>query len=411
MKFLFLCMVWIGGAFWIGQAQASVAEDAVSQAKHFVKKGWYTDAARELEAATSNPSGRSSFEVHAMLSKVHYALGDAHKANQFADRAIELGTDPALISELKRFSRFLKENFGTLHLQSPYPGMQSTLTVESAFPILDPEIAAFYTGIQEKWTNKTPLPLTIGFPVGNYLINGMQVEVKAGKESTLRLSMDALGASGLSALQVSRIEFSLGPGLFVSGRASNLRPALDAQFSISQPFGPWIMGAQFDYSFRSFSVAGEGLYSDPFTYTAGLRFGREFLIGGPLALRPSIGYRYGFVPGIPLSCESSDPADPFAGPYLCRDPAKADGTPDVKVHAVGRTHLPFAELSLDYRHAGRTTAMGLGVKLIAEMASGQIAQSATARVQASGEDIDYTTEDYRFSGASMRMLLNFSFAF
>jgi hypothetical protein len=96
---------------------------------------------------------------------------------------------------------------------------------------------------------------------------------------------------------------------------------------------------------------------------------------------------------------------------LCRDPVKADGTADVKVYAVGRTHLPFAELSLDYRHAGRTTAMGLGVKLIAERASGRIAQSATARVRASGEEVEYTTEDFRFTGASMRMLLNFSFAF
>jgi len=406
MRFLILFI-----ALWSGLAQATVADDAINQAKHFVKKGWYSDAVRELETAISDPSGRSSFEVHAMLSKVHYALGDAGKAKKFAERGIELGTDPALVAELKRFQRFISENFGTLHLLSPYPGMQSPLTVESAFPILDPEIASFYKAIQDRWANKTPLPLTIAFPVGSYQINGIAVEVKAGKESTLRMSMEALGASGLSALQVSRIEFSVGPGLLASTRASNLRPALDAQFSISQPVGPWIFGAQFDYSFRSFSVEGEGLVSDPFTYTAGLRFGREFLIGGPLAFRPSFGYRYGFVPGIPLACESSDPQDPFVGPYSCRDPSQSDGTPDVKVYAVGRAHLPFAELSLDYRHAGRTTAMGLGVKLIAEKITGRIDETAIATVAASGEKIKYVTDDTRFSGASIRMLVNFSFAF
>jgi hypothetical protein len=406
MRILFLLF-----AVWGGLAQATVAEDAISQAKHFVKNGWHSDAVRELEAATKDPTGRSSFEVHAMLSKVHYALGDARKAQQYATRAIELGTNPASIQELERFSRFLKENFGLLHLKPPYPGMKSTLIVESAFPILDPEIAQFYEAIRKQWTTKTALPLSIGFPVGTYNINGMTIEVKAGKEATLHMNMDTLGASGLSALQVSRIEFSLGPAMLASKRAANLRPSLDAQFSISQPIGPWILGAQFDYSFRSFSVEGEGIVADPFAYTAGLRFGREFLIGGPLAFRPSLGYRYGLLPGIPLACESSDPLDPFAGPYVCRSPENADGVPDVKVYAIGRVHLPFAELSVDYRHSGRTTAMGMGVKLILGQALGKIAQTATATVQASGEQIDYTTADNRFSGTNIRMLANFSFAF
>jgi hypothetical protein len=117
------------------------------------------------------------------------------------------------------------------------------------------------------------------------------------------------------------------------------------------------------------------------------------------------------LPGIPLACESSDPLDPFAGPYVCRSPENADGVPDVKVYAIGRVHLPFAELSVDYRHSGRTTAMGMGVKLILGQALGKIAQTATATVQASGEQIDYTTADNRFSGTNIRMLANFSFAF
>jgi hypothetical protein len=55
--------------------------------------------------------------------------------------------------------------------------------------------------------------------------------------------------------------------------------------------------------------------------------------------------------------------------------------------------------------------MGLGVKLIVDQATGKIAQTATATVQASGEEIEYTTDDNRFSGTSVRMLANFSFAF
>jgi hypothetical protein len=404
-------LVMLIAALLCGAAQAAEADDAVSQARHFIKKGWHTDAVRDLESAIGTPSGRASFEVHSLLSQVYYSLRDAQKAQAFAERAIALGTDPAQVAEMERFAKFLKENFGLLHIESPYPGMHSALTVESAFPILDPDVAAFFESLRTEWREKTALPLSIGFPVGNYRVNGLLVEVKAGKESTLTMTMKSLGASGLSALQVSRVELSIGPGVITSSRTQNLRPSLDVQLSISQPIGAWIVGAQFDYSVRSFSVEGEGLVADPLSYTAGLRFGREFLIGGPLALRPSLGYRYGYIPGIALACESSDPLDPFKGPYTCRNPDKADGTPDLKVYAVARTHLPFMELSLDYRHAGRTTAVGLGVKLVGEFALGRISSEDSAIVHATGEEIAYATEDDRVTGASLRMLANFSFAF
>ena len=390
---------------------ASDADHAVSQARRFVKNGWVDDAINELEKASATPSGRTSFDVHAMLANIHFDLGDVLLAKHYGERAVELATDPSQRSETSELLRFLDENFGTVHLTSPYPGMEAVLNVESAFPVLDPEVSRLYSVLKNRLSGKTALPLSVGLPVGVHQVNGLTVEVKAGRESALELTMEALGATGLSALQVSRIELATGVGVLTSSRVSNLRPSFDSQLSISQPIGPWIIGAQFDHSYRSFNIPGEGLFVDPLAYTVGLRVGREFSIGGPVAIRPSIGYRYGYVPGIALTCESADPNDAYASPYTCHDPDKADGDGDVRVYAIARTHIPFGELALDYRHSRKTTAIGLGIKVIGEMAVGSMKEQDKALVEATGETIDYRVVETELSAASVRMLANLSFAF
>jgi hypothetical protein len=346
-----------------------------------------------------------------MLANIHFEQGDVLLAKSHAAQAIELAAQPAQRSEMDELAGFLDDNFGTLTINSPYPGMEARLEIESAFPLLDPDVARLFTALKARANTKIALPVALGFPVGVYRINGMNVEVKAGKESTLDLSMAALGATGLAALQVSRIEVSTGVGVLAADRVSNLRPSFDSQVSISQPFGPWIVGAQFDHSYRSFNIVGEGLFVDPLAYTVGLRAGREFAIGGPIALRPSVGYRYGYVPGIALICESADPNDAYANPYTCHDPSKADGEGDVKVYAIARTHIPFGEIALDYRHSRKTTAVGFGVKVLGEYAFGRLNEQDSAQVGDSGEAIDYRVVEPSFNAMSVRMLANLSFAF
>ena len=400
LVFLLPCVSW-----------ASDPSHAINQAKHFVKKGWLDDAVRELEEAAQSEEGKTSFEVHAMLAQIHYQQADADRTLAAGRRALEVSTDPSTATETQRLVAFIESNFGTLNLVSPYPGMESRLEIESETPILDPELQRFTGSLKQRLSEKTALPLRVLFPAGRYSINGLEVEVRPNREAELVFTMTALGATGISALQVSRIELSTGTGMVASTRAPNLRPSLDVQFSISQPIGSWIIGTQLDYSLRTFSIEGEGLFQDPLAYTVGARFGREVLLGGPLSLRPSIGYRYGYLPGIELSCESSDPLDAFAGPYTCRNPDDADGDPDLRVYAIARTHLPFAELSLDYRQSGRSTAMGMGIKLIGEAVIGSIPEKDRATIKASDETVQYSATDTTIRGASVRMLANFSFAF
>ena len=129
------------------------------------------------------------------------------------------------------------------------------------------------------------------------------------------------------------------------------------------------------------------------------------------SFRPSLGYRFGYLPGIALACESSDPLDPFTGPYTCRVPGDADGEPDLRVYAIARSHIPFAELALDYRRSGKTSAVGLGIKVIGEAVAGGIREQDKAIVEGSGEEVAYSTTATSFTAASIRMLANFSFAF
>jgi len=392
-------------------ARASETEDALNQARHFMKKQWHADAIQELEAALSTPAGRSAFEVHALLAEAYFLQHDALNSKKHAVRALELNTEPSRKAEIRRFLDFLNSNFGVLSIVSPYPGMESAIVIEVAAPILDPRVAQYQKALSQKLASGTVLPTKLAFPAGRFTVNGKPVTVRSNEETSLQLSMKALGATGLSALQVSRVELAMGPAALFATRTNNLRPSFDTQLSISQPFDSWIVGVLFDYSLRSFNVEGEGLVVDPFSYSAGLRVGREFLLGGPLAVRPSVGYRFGFLPGVGLSCQSADAADPFMGPYQCKEPQALGMPPDLKVYAVGRTHFPFSELSIDYRHAGRTTALGLGVKVIGEYAIGKIESESTAVVKATGEEIAYSTQATSYAGASFRMLANVSFAF
>ena len=88
---------------------------------------------------------------------------------------------------------------------------------------------------------------------------------------------------------------------------------------------------------------------DPLAGDLGLRVGRELVLGGPLAVRPSLGVRYGTTPGIPLSC--TDTAD---GAITC---SRAATDPVYAVYVPGRTVSPFAELVVEFREAGRSTAL------------------------------------------------------
>ncbi len=400
-----LAVAWLSPAWAAGEDEAAV-DHHISQAELFLKKDWYTDARRELEAAIALEEGRSSFTAYWLLAQVCYELLDAEAAGRYARTAAGLATDPAQGAAATELSEALDRAFGILVVDGPYAGMASLLQLERTSTLLDPELKKFVDRVALAWRKRNALPVRIALPAGDYLVNGHPISVHAGRDARLVLPMNALGSRGFAALQVSRLEVSTGTGLFLSNRVENLRPGLDLQLAVTQPIKGWLVGAIVDYSVRSYVVEGIGPRVNPSAFTVGARVGRELMIGGPLAFRPSIGYRYGYVPGIAFDCFEA------GGTYTCADPRETGRQEvDAQVYAVGRAHIPFVELAVDWRRAGRTTATGLGVKVAVEEALGTVPTPATATVLSDGAEIRYETADPRWSATGFRMLANFSFAF
>ena len=389
----------------VAVASAGPVEDHVAQARFFVKKGWYGDARKALDRALALPEGAQSYEVHWLMAQVAYELLDAETALLHAREAAELASDPDDALQATRLAEWLAQTFGVLEVHAPYPGVQSRLQLERSSMLLDPELKRFIDQVALEWTHPQALPVRIALPAGEYVVQGETVVIEPSGETRLDLPLNALGSKGFAALQVSRLELSSGVGMLTSPRTANLMPSWETQVGVSQPLRGWLLGATFDYSVRSYVVDGWGPVSQRNAMAVGARFGRELMVAGPLAVRPSIGYRYGYVPGIPFECTAAGDA------FRCLPPDASGMEPEVLVYAIGRAHIPYVELSVDWRRAGRTTASGVGVRIAVDHAFGHVPESGTATVYNSDITLDYTADGLTWSANGVRMLANFSHAF
>jgi hypothetical protein len=382
---------------------AQSVDDHIAQATFFVKKGWYEDAERELEQALDlDPD---SGEAHLLLAQVSYELLDAEAAYLHAEQATALLTDSDRALEARRLTDWLGQTFGVLEVHAPYPGVQSRLQLERSSMMLDPELKRFVDAVALEWTHPQALPLRVALPAGEYKVQGETVVIEPSGEAVLELPLNSLGSKGFAALQVSRLELSSGVGMMTSERASNLMPSWETQVGVSQPVRGWLLGVTFDYSVRSYFVEGWGPIAQRNAMGVGAKWGKELMVAGPLAVRPSVGYRYGYVPGIPFECVNG-----LEG-TVCEAPDASNADPDMLIYAVGRAHVPYAELSIDWRRAGRTTATGVGVRVSVEHARGHVAETGTAQVHGTEDTLEYTAPDGAWTANGLRMLANFSHAF
>ena len=390
---------------WLGVAQAQDAEHHVNQARLFVKKQWYDDAEAELEDAVRLPDGRDSYDAWWLLAQVRYELLDAEGASEAARTATELTRDPDEALQAQQLAEWIDATFGVVVIEAPYEAMASRIQLERNSMLLDPDLKRFVDQLALRWTKPQPLPVRVALPAGEYLIQGYAVSIQPGlDESVLALPMSALGESGFAALQVTRAEVAMGVGLYVGERTEGLGPSMETQVGVTQPVQGFLAGVVLDYSVRSYSVDGFGQVRHPSTWTLGARVGKELMISGPLSVRPMLGYRYGYLPGVPFECVEGNTV-------VCTAPGTLDAEPDVLVYAVGRAHIPFAELSVDWRRAGRTTATGLGVRLVVDQAFGSVKSPAEAEIQGSEGTIEYTTDEPGWTTTGFRMMANFSHAF
>ncbi len=383
-------------------AYAVSVEHHVAQARQFVKKGWYDDAASEIEAGLRMPEGATDFELNWLGAHVYYERLDIDRAAECAVRAVESAPEGQGKDRAIAYHSFLTETFGWVQIRGPRDGLSSRLQLELTSMIFDVDLKRLINKKALEVREPTRLPVRAALPAGDYLINGAAVHVAAGASATLTLQLNQLGEEGLAALQVTRFDIAAGMSALLSDRVSNLHPGGAVELSLTQPVGPILLAGMVDWDARSYSTVGGGDVLSPWAISGGLRVAREIVVGGPLALRPGVGARYALVPGVQVDCH---------GPELeCTTPGTTE--PELRVYTVGRAIVPFAELDLQYREAGRTTALGVGVRVVGEYWIGSIPDGdAVLHGDTSGVSYGYSTQPSDWSAVGIRLLANVSIAF
>ncbi|MDP2311869.1 MAG: hypothetical protein Q8P41_03125 [Pseudomonadota bacterium] len=379
----------------------------VAQARQFVKNKWYDDAALEIAAALAAPGGADSFDAHWLGAQIYYEVVQADRALVLAERAALLAPNAETREQATTFATFLRSTFGYVALTAPQAGMTSRLQLECTSIVFDADLKRLINKLALQLREPTALPRTLALPDGEYLVNGVKVVVRADTTTPLALEMRQLGARGLAALQVTRLEVAAGTSVLFGDDVDNLRTGGAFELALTLPVGPVLLGALGTFDLRSYAAGGNEFVSDPYAWGAGLRVGRELALGGPLALRPSLGVRYGLVPGIGYACDEAD------GALSCTPLSAAAGPGEVEIYAVGRAITPFAELSLEYREAGRTTALGVGVKAVVEQHVGTVASPGEAVLfeTPDGTPLPYVATPASWTATGIRLLANVSFAF
>lgn len=384
----------------IALSWADPVDHHTAQARQFVKRGWYDDAAAEVEAGLQLAGGTTDFDLNWLGAQIHYQRVDIDRALPFADRAVENAPEENARERATAFRDYLKNTFGWVQIRGPREGLTSRLQLESSSIVFDTDLKRLINQKSLELREPTRLPVRVALPAGEYLVNGAAVRVEAGSSSIVALQLNQLGEKGLAALQVTRFDVAAGMSVVLGDRVSNLHPGGAFELSLTQPVGPILIAGLASYDVRTYATVGGGEVFDPWSFGGGLRVSRELVVGGPLAIRPGIGARYALLPGIQLDCPDAS--------LQCGEPGSVE--PLMRVYAVGHAVVPFAELDVQFREAGRTTAFGIGVRAVGEYWAGRI-PAGEATLPGGTESFGYTSSPSAFSAGGIRLLANVSIAF
>lgn len=383
------------------EAQADAVQSHVEQARFFIRKQWYEDAGAELEAASKLPDGRIDPEVWYLLATVRYELVDLEGARQAAARAHSYSRTDDQLQLAAGLNAFLTEQFGLVEVRAPYEGLAGRLDLELESVLFDPNLKLYLERLERKVDKRLVFPVRVGLPAGTYQINGEQVVVEPGAERILELDAARLAGGRAPTAQLAKAEIGVGMSFWAGEAVRNLQPAATTEVSLSQPVGPVVAGLTLLWAPTSFATLESTAFSTA-PWALGARIGWELPGTGSIVVRPSLGYRYGYLPGIELGCVSD------ADAWICGSPAEAE----LVVYGVGRAHVPLAELAVDLLDPGRKSGVGLGVKVTGERAIGMLPREAFAD-RSSGEAVHYVVSeaDRRWSATGARFLLDVSLAF
>ncbi len=356
------------------------------QAAFFVRRGWWRDAELEVAAALALPGGPQDPDLLWLGARVAYENVDVGLALSRAEAALALLPEGDARDLVDAWAARIRDGYGFVRVDTPQAGVVSRLQIEPQTELFDPEDQRFASRAALFWRDLTPLPATLSLPVGLWLVNGQPVQVQAASTNELSLPLRLAGRGALSALQVTRLEGALGVGAWVGEDTANLGPGLRGQLALVQPVGPLLIGITGELTLQPWYTSGHQARLGPLATGLGGKVGGEIFLGGPLALRPSATLRWVQLPGLTLMCEDGEI-------WSCNADGPASG-PAHQVYTQASGLAPGLELLVEYREAGRTTALGTGVKLSAERVFGQVPEQGEASLEDGG------AQGWRSDGAS-----------
>jgi hypothetical protein len=375
-------------------ARAGEYEVHKSQAEIYAKRGFYADARVELALAMDTPEGRTDPELAWTAAQVAWELQDVEGAIDMAERTARLAADEDVRENATAWAENLRETFGFLTIAGPYAGMTTPIQLDPRSTFFDPELKRYINKIGVRLRSSTDLPIRIGVPFGDYLINGEAATVTAGEESTVTLPIRAMGSRGMAAVQVARLEIAAGVSAPFSHRADNMLPSPELEIGLTEPLGGVTAGIAVALLAQGYRE--EGAVARSMGGSIAARLGRDLALQGPVSLRPGFVARAGWMPGIPNLCDASGDA------WAC-SPASEAPELSSTVYATAQVLGIGGELLLEYREAGRTTSLGTGVRLGIEHAWGTVPSQSEAEL-ADESTIAWTAIDRAVEITAFRML-------
>lgn len=362
----------------------------VDQARFFVRKGWYKDAAMELELATDNPNGALDGSAWYLLAEVRYHLGDVQGALAAADRAHSNSKSTQQLELAAGFSAWLQEQFGQAEVHTRFDGVQSRVDIELQSLILDPDLKNYLKVLSERLSEPQPLPVRFGLPVGTYRINGREVQILAQEISSVRIPVKGAAPEPL---QITEVEASLGVVAWAGPAARGHLPGVTTRFGFTQPIGGWVVGLAGDWSLRPISTP-EGYRAASGDIGLGFRVGVEAARIRDAALRAALSGRVARIGGLGLPCAGGPDG------VVCRSGV----TPTAWAYPNSLAFVPGIELSAVVLDRRKPTAIGWGIRILGEAALGRRPESGNAIMDGNG--IPYTIDptDQRFLLGGIRIM-------
>ena len=325
-----------------GSAPLSSFSHRMAQGRFFLDAGQARQALAEFEAAALLPDGQSRPEVHQLIARTRYELGEIGGAVEAAKTAAALSD--RLEPKFAEFHDFLTSRFGKVLVIGA--NVEGASEPEPATPLLDPELKRAFVAAKADIATREDGSSSIYLPVGSYRVGAHIVEVVARGVARMDLR-PSVGSSGSGVYGERRKEDRRGTkrpvrntppkgkriaptppsGAFLiggggSGYAQQGSASAAARLLVGAELGALSGGLVVDVSLQAGILRAERFQGGPSAPPAGL-FGGRFAVAGalPVGSRLRIGPMLAWSIGVAGAAPDLLPSQ-YSGPlaYLVQGP-------------------------------------------------------------------------------------------